>query len=233
MSLFLVTVVAGVGPEAGCFVRIHAQAALDATGHWDGNVMTPNGSVAVAFDIARDDQGALMATFDQPGQGLHGLLVQTVLLEGHTLTLVVRDDQPFSGTLSDDGKTVNGAISVEGYDIPVTLERTGDARIDQPAQSVAVDARFVGTWLASTAMGPISLVIANRNGGASAMLVNDSEGGLRIPAHAITATGAHIALDLKAISGTFDGDLNADGTEIAGSYTQGAQQAPITFRKST
>jgi hypothetical protein len=232
LPVFLVTIVVGAGPEAGCFIRVHAQG-LDPTGHWEGTIPVPDNPVDVAFDISRDANGALMGTFDSASENVHGLLLQTVLLEGHTLTLIVREDQPFSGALSDDGKTVKGVLSSQGYDIPITLERNGDAHVEPPVKSAAVDARLVGKWFASTPMGPISLLIANHaDGTAAAELINEAEGGLRIPARTITAKGAHVTLDLPAVGGAYEGDVDEAGTEIAGAYSQGAQTAPITFKKT-
>ncbi len=213
-------------------LELHAQTAPDPTGHWEGQIPVPDHPVEVIFDITRDANGALMGTLSQPSEGVYGLLLQEVLLEGRTLTVIARDDQPFSGTMTDDGKVIDGVLSAQGNDIPISFERMGEAKIDPPVRSAAVDARFTGRWTSSGRLGTLTLDIANHDdGSATAVLINEAEGGLRVPVRTITANGAHVTLELKALSGSYEGDLSADGTAIDGTYAQAGAKAPLTFTK--
>jgi len=38
--------------------------------------------------------------------------------------------------------------------------------------------------------------------------------------------------DLKAVSGSYSGTVNADGTELTGTFIQGTAVLPLTFRRS-
>jgi hypothetical protein len=56
---------------------------------------------------------------------------------------------------------------------------------------------------------------------------------LEIPIAAITQKASSLTLDLKAVGASFSGALNADATELAGTYTQGPLALPLTFRRSS
>jgi hypothetical protein len=218
---------------AATLALVHAQAVPDVSGHWEGSLEVPTGPVLMVLDIAKDARGALGGTVSQPAQGINGLPLLKVLIEGQKVTIAARDDQPFSGVLGDDGKSIAGALSLEGYNIPVTFTRIGDAKIDAPVKSPTVDKRFEGAWHGTAGNSDIVLTITNRaDGTAIAELVNMSEGGLRVPVARIKPEGARLTLELKAISGSYEGEVNVDGTELSGIYKQGQMQEPITFRRA-
>jgi hypothetical protein len=62
-------------------------------------------------------------------------------------------------------------------------------------------------------------------------MVNLDEGGLEIPV-AIEQKGSNVALTTTVVPGSFSGALNDSGTELAGTYREGAQVIPLTFRRS-
>jgi hypothetical protein len=39
-----------------------------------------------------------------------------------------------------------------------------------------------------------------------------------------------VTLDIKAVSGSYDGAVNADGTELTGTLTQGSVTLPLVLR---
>ena len=49
---------------------------------------------------------------------------------------------------------------------------------------------------------------------------------------AITRTDASVTLDLEAISGSYTGVMNKEGTELVGTFRQGERTAPLTFRRA-
>lgn len=54
--------------------------------------------------------------------------------------------------------------------------------------------------------------------------------GSTIPIDRIVVTGSSVRLELKAVAGTFEGALNAAGTELKGTWSQG-MPLPITFTR--
>ncbi len=51
-----------------------------------------------------------------------------------------------------------------------------------------------------------------------------------LPVKTASFTANRLALDIPAVRGSFEGTLNADGSEIAGTFTQGAG-VPLTFKR--
>jgi hypothetical protein len=41
---------------------------------------------------------------------------------------------------------------------------------------------------------------------------------------------SEVTLDIKAVSGSYDGAVNADGTELTGTLTQGSVTLPLVLR---
>jgi hypothetical protein len=51
-------------------VAAHAQGALDPSGHWEGGIDTPEGSIGVVVDLAKNRDGQIAGTIGVPPQNL-------------------------------------------------------------------------------------------------------------------------------------------------------------------
>jgi hypothetical protein len=69
------------------------------------------------------------------------------------------------------------------------------------------------------------------DGTALAHLDNEQQGHLRMPVR-VTQHASSVTIDSPIFNGSFTGTVNADGAAIAGTYTQAAFSAPLTFRKA-
>jgi hypothetical protein len=211
-----------------------AQSTADPSGHWKGALEIPGQSLPVEFDVAKDTTGRFVGTFT--GSGVTGLPLTKVSVSGRLVTLQATSEQPFSGELSDDGKTIAGMVIVSGYSLPLALTRTGDAHIEPPPTSPAVSRDLEGAWEGTLQAnkGPLRLVLTMSNqpdGRATAQIVSVDEGGLLIPV-VITQNGSQISYASAALPSTWAGVLSADGRELAGTFTQGPASLPLTFRRA-
>jgi hypothetical protein len=211
----------------------HAQAA-DPSGHWEGAIQAPNMEVKIEIDLAKNGKGELTGALTNPARNIKGLPFIKVALDGRAITFGARQDQGFSGKLSDDGKTIAGEFGGAEFSIPFTLKRTGPARLDAPPKIAAVSKELEGSWTGTMDVNgtPARVVVAfaNHGGTASATMVNVDQGGLTIPVTAMTREGARVSLDLKAVGASYAGKL--ENGELAGTFTQGAFTAPLTLRKT-
>ncbi len=207
-----------------------------ASGHWEGTIALSAGQTSMfAVDLAANAHGRLAGTIDLPDEQIHGLPLQAVELDGTTLTLMARSDQPMRGTLSADGRTFTGALTVEGIDVPVAMTRTGDARIAGSRPGGPIDESLEGTWTgALTAATPVRVVLtlSSDPAGSRGTLVNLDEGGLTIPLSAITERGSDVTFELGSVGGSFTGVLSGDGMRLAGLYTERQHAMPITFTRA-
>jgi len=215
-----------------------AQSAPNPSGHWAGVIKAPGHEVAVQVDLARDANGALRGAFT--GTDVKGFPLSDIVLDRAAVRfqLKVNGGGSFSGTISDDGRTIAGDFTtIDGaYTIPFTLTREGEAQLDPPAKSPHITTQLEGTWHATLdANGQtmrVVLRLANQaDGTASGTIAVVDQGGVEIPIAAIEERAAAVTLDVKIVNGTYDGALNADGSELAGTWTQGPFVAPLNFRR--
>ena len=218
--------------------RLHAQNAPDPSGHWEGAVKAAGREIAIQIDLRRQAGGTIEGTLT--GENVHGFPLSDLAVERSAVKFQVKVDGggSFSGTLSADGATIAGDFTTSdgAHTLPFTLARTGDAKIDAAIKSAAISKQLEGTWNARLEANGVSmhlmLKLSNRPDGTSAgSIANLDQGGVEIPIAAITQQGTSVALDVKVVSGAYAGAINADGTELTGTWTQGAFVAPLNFRR--
>ena len=218
-----------------------AQPIVDPSGHWEGTVQAPDLAVTIAIDLARNGEGQLAGTFTQPEQGIKGLPLSTITLEGRSLRFVLKPGQgggTFAATLSDDKRVMAGDFTTNegGYVLPFTLTRTGEARIAAAPRSAPIDPALTGQWHgAMTVAGkPMRVIVSMTNhpdGTATGTVVSPDGSGVEIPI-AITQTAAKVSIDVPSVGASFDGVLNADKTELTGTWRQGPEPLPLVLRRS-
>ncbi len=124
---------------------------------------------------------------------------------------------------------------MEAYSFPFTLTRTGDAALTPAPTSVAVAKDLEGTWHGALTAGAadihLVLTVVNRgDGSAVATVVNEDEGGLRLPV-VISRDGSAVTIVSHVVESSFAGELSANG-DIVGTFRQGAAEIPLTFRRN-
>lgn len=210
----------------------------DMRGHWTGTLDTPVGSLGVEFDLDKAASGWI-GSASIPMQNATGLPLDAISFTDGKGTFRIKGapgDPTFSGTLSADGKTLDGQFTQGPGGIPLKLSRTGDPKVEVPKPSPAVAGEFVGAWEGTLeANMPLRLVLTISNGkaGAEAELVSVDQGNARIPVSTITQTGKKLTLQVNAVGGGYEGEINSDGTQLTGSWTQLGNSLPLTLKKTT
>jgi hypothetical protein len=92
-----------------------------------------------------------------------------------------------------------------------------------------------GTWQGSLEAGAVKLrvglhITKNEKGEWSSTFDSIDQGAMGIPAETTTVSGAALHFEMPAMHLSFDGKLSADGTQIAGTMTQGVG-LPIVFKR--
>jgi len=62
--------------------------------------------------------------------------------------------------------------------------------------------------------------------------VSLDQGGAEILVTAIEQKDAKVTLSLKAFGAEYRGDINKDGTEMNGAWTQAGNELPLKFKKT-
>lgn len=217
-----------------------AQTPVDPSGRWEGTIEAqPNMGIKVEIDLAKNSKGELAGTFGQPAQGVKGLPLSTVAVEGRSVRLVVKggpEAATFQGTLSADGKSMSGDVTQGGYSIPFSLTRTGDARIAPTPKSPPIGKELEGTWNGTLDVNgqQMRLVVKMANqpdGTATGTIVSLDGSGVEIPI-GITQKASNVTVDVPSVGASFAGVLNAAGTEMAGTWTQASLTLPLTLGRA-
>jgi hypothetical protein len=161
--------------------------------------------------------------------------LQKIAVNGSQITLYARRDQPLSGEISANGRTIAGTATLSGYALPFSMSRTGDANIAPPPTGPAVSKQLEGEWKGALSTGTRELrfvvTIENRGDGRSlARQISIDEGGLLLYL-VVTQDGRKVKMDTPAVAASFDGELNATGTEISGTWTQRETVLPLTMTR--
>ena len=218
-----------------CAPATYAQSA-DPSGHWVGTVDMPAMEVGVEVDFIKSASGLFAGTLSTPSQKLLGLPLSRVDVNGTSITFAARTDQRFAGALSPDGSTISGAYSMEDYLFRFTLTRRGPAKIYPLHTSPPITKDLEGTWNGTVAVNGswmrVGLNLANdASGRSTGTLTNLDEGSLVIPVATITQKGSKVTLAFDVVEGSYAVTLNADHTELTGTWTQGVSSGPITLRR--
>lgn len=220
-----------------------AQTAVDPTGHWEGTVRAPEMELKIEVDITKNSKGQLSGIFGQPAQGVKGLPLSTVTLDGRSLRFIVKADaEPatFDGVVSNDGVSMAGKVSGKAanadYSVPFTLTRNGDARIPPVPKSAPIGKELEGTWNGALNLGArqmrVMVKMANQpDGTATGTVVSVDGSGVKIPI-AITQNGSSVTIDVAQVGASFAGVLNDAQTELSGTWTQQGTSLPLTLRRA-
>jgi hypothetical protein len=207
-------------------------------GHWSGSIDAPQGSLGVEVDLD-NTAGGWVGSISIPMQGTSGLPLDRITFSGGKCSFHIKGgpaDPTFSGTLSADGKTMSGDFSQGGGSMSFKLSRTGEAKVETIKASPSVSAAFVGSWEGTLEVGQslrLVLKISNEQDGAHAVLVSVDQGNAEIPVTSLEQKGTHLTIEATAIHGSYEADINKDGTELNGTWSQGGGSAPLVLKKST
>ncbi len=96
---------------------------------------------------------------------------------------------------------------------------------------------IVGDWQGTLKAGPAELrlvlhITKNSDGALGASLDSLDQGAMGIPVNGVTLANSKLTLNVDAVRGTYEGTVNKDATEIAGTWSQG-QPLPLTFSRVT
>jgi hypothetical protein len=216
---------------AACAMSLSAQS--DMKGHWNGTLNSPAGPIELAFDLDKTASG-WVGSASIPMQGATGIPLDAISFADGKATFRIKGaagDPTFNGTLSADGKNMEGTFAT----LPLKLARTGEAKVEMPKTSPAVAAKFLGKWEGTVPSGPglrMVLTISNGASGAEAVLASVDQGNAEIPVSTISQTGAKLTLQINAVGGAYEGTINDEGTQLDGSLTQRGNSIPLQFKKA-
>ncbi len=223
MQLFLAFAIGGA-----CFAQ---------SGHWEGHIKMPRRELPVVVDLAKTDSGSWIGSISLIGSTTANVPLSDIVVEGRGVRFKSSLPEPVSlaAAISEDGKTMSGAVTNAAGDAPIELARTGEPKVAVPPPSSPLPKEFAGTWegtlnIQGRTVRVAVILTADPSGIAKGKLVNLDQGDLEIPASTVTINGKRLEFESRAISGTYKGTLAEDG-EISGEWAEGAVRAPLVLKK--
>lgn len=213
----------------------HAQAVQGLDGRWEGPVGLPTGATVTGVFRVETKNGVTTAVMDAPEQGVRDFPA-TVTRDGAKVVFEVSTiGLNYTGTLSADGKTMTGELGQGGGAVPVTLKHTSDSAAHvSTAKAGPLIQGLDGAWqgAVSTPVGDITVVfrLASSAGGTTTLMDSPDQNIKDIPA-TTKREGANVTIEVPGVSGSFAGQLGADGRSIAGLWDQLGQSFPLTVQK--
>jgi hypothetical protein len=207
----------------------------DIRGHWTGTIETPGGAFAMEVDLDKTADGWI-GSISIPAQGASGIPLDAISFNDGKGAFRIKapGDPSFSGALSADGKSLDGQFSQGPMSLPLKLARNGEAKVVVPKPSPAVAAEFLGNWegLIEGQNLHVVLTISNGKAGAEALMVSPDQGNIQIPVSAVSQVGTKLLLIVNVVSGGYQGEINKEGTEIKGTWTQRGMPFELNLKKS-
>ncbi|HYS52365.1 MAG TPA: hypothetical protein VER58_01210 [Thermoanaerobaculia bacterium] len=206
------------------------------SGHWEGTIRAAEKDVKIEFDLTKNG-----GTFNLPARNLKALPLSNVVVHDGKVTFEIKGagGGTFEGTLSADGQSIEGTFAMRGPDpsqsmeMPFSLKRTGDARIEEAPKSAPIGKELEGKWSGTLEVEgkqkQVGITLTNYpDGSSTGTLTSD---GMQIAINTIVQKGNSITLDVKNVGGSYSGTLQDDGT-IAGTWTQPPFVGPLDFKRS-
>ena len=119
--------------------------------------------------------------------------------------------------------------------MPLKLTRTGEAKVETPKTSPAIAPEFVGTWEGTIQAGAglrVKVTLANGSAGAEAQMVSVDQGNAQIPVSAVAQKGTKLTLEVNAVGGGYEAEINKEGTEMNGTWTQRGNSVALELKKA-
>jgi|HubBroStandDraft_5_1064220.scaffolds.fasta_scaffold66955_2 hypothetical protein len=214
-------------------------AATNPAGVWEGTLKTPNGDMAIAFNLHRDgDKWA--GEVDQPMQGVSGLPLASVKVEGSAISFPLPGPggPHYDGKLSDDGKSISGSLTAGGDQIPLDLKWKSEPRAVEKAAAANIgDVKGLeGVWEGALDVNGTQLHVRfnltkNTDGSIAATFDSIDQSVTGLPVNSISRTGDTVKLDMKNVSISYEGTLNKDGSMLTGNFNQAGTSMPLNLQR--
>jgi hypothetical protein len=223
---------------------LSAADASKTAGYWSGTITTPRGEVLLSVELTANQAGALQGTVDCHRLGVRGFKVDVVKVVDSAVEFALPGlpgDPRFSGKLAADGASIAGDLSQGGGTMPFRLERATKPAATPDENAVPANGEsgkgLAGKWRGAIKPMPgIELRLqaelqVDGAGNLTGELISLDQGSGRIPIEGLTEKDGAVQFDLPRIRGGFTGKLNADGSELAGEWSQGGRSTPLVFKR--
>jgi murein DD-endopeptidase len=130
--------------------------------------------------------------------------------------------------------SVAGAFSLFGR---VSAVSDASGSVARPQANPPAPKNFEGYWEGALEAGGQKLRLTltikkSAEGVYSGTLVSVDQGGTAIPVDVITVEGDHVKFEIRAVNGSYEGDFNAEHSQLTGTWAQSGPSLPLVFKRA-
>ncbi len=209
-------------------------------GLWKGALKIPGSDLAIQVALDRSEEGVWSGTIDIPAQGLNGFALANVEVGEFAVGFAMHGipgTPTFKGLYEADKKRISGDFMQGGQQLKFELEFAS-----KEGESVSVSEKGIpgegigGEWFGELDAGPMVLRLAlhmksSPEGDLSGSMDSLDQAAEGIVIDVATYEEGTFKYSIHRIGGSYEGELNEDGSELKGTWKQGGQAMPLTFRR--
>ncbi|HEY4902851.1 MAG TPA: hypothetical protein VIH89_05200 [Candidatus Sulfotelmatobacter sp.] len=211
-------------------VCAHAQ---DIVGDWQGTLSTGMGELRIVLHVTKSADGALKAILDSPDQGVGGMPVDSITLDGNKLKFTVNVVKgSYEGTVKNSGSISGNWAQPQKMPLEFKKTTTPLTLVHPPAPPSDIDGEWEGI-LETPSQGKLHLVfhLKNTADGLTATMDSPDQNLQGYPATEVSRKGSSVKIHMIQISGEFHGKLNKELSVMSGDWTQGPNYA-LTLKRA-
>ncbi len=236
--LLIVAALASLSPKI--YHAIRAARAPNIEGAWQGTLQIQQASLRGVLKIGKSN-GLYHATLDSIDQRLADIPVSKLVYDYPTVTAELPSlGASYEGKVDPAGRQMSGTLKQANLKLPWTLQWTATPdKIPEPmAESdYQPGSAAQGAWQGTLRAGPIPLRLnfrigANADGACRAEMDSVDQGVTALAASSASFDAPTVKVNFNQIGGAFQGDLSADQSQLAGTWTQGGKTFPLTLKRA-
>lgn len=215
---------------------------VEMAGAWEGTLDVGEASLRLVAKLRKEGNGSYSAVLDSIDQGVRDIPVNEVKVKGRDVQIELKAlNAVFNGKVSEDQQEWSGVWTQLGRTHVLTLKRT-----DHPTGLASVPeeklvpggkgSELQGYWKGALSIGATKLrlvfKIADAGAGKWTATLDSLDQGVRnVPVTGVTFHKPVVELEVTGVGGFYEGKLNAEGTEIAGQWTQGGKHLDLVLER--
>jgi uncharacterized protein len=201
-------------------------------GDWQGTLTTGAGELRLVLHIRNAQDGNLNATLDSVDQTANGIPVTAISLKDSRLKLTIDAVHgSYEGTVNKDATEIKGTWT-QGQPLDLNFKRM--AAPIQTEHKPAAPSDIDGAWMGTLDLGGIELRlvfhITNTADGLTATMDSPDQNKTGLPVTVVTRNGSSLKLEMKQISGVFDGKITEDHSSMVGTWSQRGNSFPLVLK---
>ena len=198
----------------------------DAEQKWFGSIETGGPKLRLLIEVKRQEDGAFAATAFSLDQGNAAIPVETFNLDGGKLTMDVPAVKgSYAGTLSEDGRSVEGKWTQSGRDMTLNLQRVA------AAPSLKTKAAWKGTLVAGAVKLEVQFRIVDGVDGQEEVFFDSLTQMQKGFGASMQETENGVIFEVPAVRGQFEGTYNDDQTVLDGTWSQAGNELELKLEK--